>query len=47
MDKLLAAERENSGLRKKIDGIVKLNDKLTSGLACMGSAWDLHGICMG
>lgn len=35
-EKLLAAERENSGLRKKIDGLVKLNDKLTSGLACCG-----------
>ena len=30
-EKLMAADRENSGLRRKIDGLVKLNDKLTSG----------------
>ena len=30
-EKLLAAERENSSLRKKMDGLIKLNDKLTSG----------------
>lgn len=30
-EKLMAADKEASGLRRKIDGLVKLNDKLTSG----------------
>jgi hypothetical protein len=30
-DKLLASEKENASLRRKIDSLIKLTDKLTSG----------------
>ena len=32
-EKLMAADRENAGLRKKMDGLVNLNDRLTSGVS--------------